>query len=326
MAFDRRLILQGLRALALMGAMAAPAGALAQGQPVRIIYPFAAGSAGDGLIRMLADELRKELNEPVVVDNRVGADGRIGMRAAVSAEPDGRTLLFTPFGPIVTHPTVYANLPYDPLKDLQPVSQVAELEFAISTGPMTNATSLAEAVKWLGANRDRAAFGSPGAGTIPHFSGILLANAAKVELRHAPYRGIAPALNDLAAGQIPLASTPTADVVALHTAGKIRTLATTGLERSPYLPDVPTYRELGYDIVAVGWYGVYVPARTPRQIVDRYSAVMARAVRSEAGRDIAAKLSIKATGTTPEELARIQQADFERWAPAIRASGFKPAD
>ena len=122
-------------ALAAAALLLAGVQALAQGQPVRIIYPFAAGSAGDGLIRMLADELRKELNETVIVDNRVGADGRIGVRAVVSAEPDGRTLLFTPFGPIVTHPSVYPNLPYDPLKDLAPVSQVAELEFALRPGP-----------------------------------------------------------------------------------------------------------------------------------------------------------------------------------------------
>lgn len=297
-----------------------------QGQPIRIIYPFAAGSAGDGLIRMLGEELRKETNETVIVDNRVGADGRIGVRAVVGAEPDGKTFLFTPFGPIVIHPSVYPDLPYNPLRDLAPVSQVAELEFAISTGPMTDAKTLKEAVAWLAANRDRAAFGSPGAGTIPHFSGILFANAAKVELRHAPYRGIAPALNDLAAGQIPLASTPTADVVALHTAGKIRTLAITGARRSPYLPDVPTYRELGYDIEAVGWYALYAPAKTPRAIVDRYSAIFARAVRSEAGRSLAAKLSITPTGTTAEELADIQKADFARWAGPIKASGFRPAD
>lgn len=308
-------------ALLLMGTQA-----LAQGQPVRIIYPFAAGSAGDGLIRMLADELRKELNETVIVDNRVGADGRIGVRAVVSAEPDGRTLLFTPFGPIVTHPSVYPNLPYDPLKDLAPVSQVAELEFALSTGPMTNAATLKDAVAWLAANRDKAAFGSPGAGTIPHFSGILFANAAGVELRHAPYRGIAPALNDLAAGQIPLASTPTADVVALHNAGKIRALAITGAKRSPYLPDVPTYRELGFDIEAVGWYALYAPAGTPRPVIDRYSAVFSRAVRSEAGRALSERLSIIPTGTGPDELARIQRADFERWAAPIKASGFKPTD
>ena len=145
-------------------------------------------------------------------------------------------------------------------------------------------------------------------------------------MRHAPYRGIAPALNDLAAGQIPLASTPTADVVALHTAGKIRALAITGAKRSPYLPDVPTYRELGYDIEAVGWYALYAPAGTPRPLIERYSAVFARAVRSEAGRALSARLSITPTGTGPDELARIQRADFERWAAPIKASGFKPAD
>ena len=192
---------------------------------------------------------------------------------------------------------------------------------------MTNAATLKDAVAWLAANRDKAAFGSPGAGTIPHFSGILFANAAGVELRHAPYRGIAPALNDLAAGQIPLASTPTADVVALHNAGKIRALAITGTKRSPYLPDVPTYKELGYDIEAVGWYALYAPAGTPRPIIERYSAVFSRwrCAARRGGRSPSA-LSITPTGTGPDELARIQRADFERWAAPIKASGFKPTD
>ncbi len=315
-----RLAAAGALALGLAGS------ALAQGAPVRLVYPFAAGGGGDALVRFLAEELRKDLNEPVIVENRVGADGRIGVRAVASAPADGRTLLFTPFGPIVTHPSVYPDLPYNPLKDLQPVSQVAKFEFALSTGPMTPATNLRELVDWLKANQDKAAYGSPGAGTIPHFSGILFAAAAKVELRHAPYRGTSPALNDLVAGQIPLASTPASDASELHAAGKLRVLATSGAQRSPFLPDVPTYKEQGFDIEAEGWYAVYVPAGTPRPIVERYSAVMSRAVQSPAAREFLGKLRLVPAGTTPEELERIQQADFERWRAPIKASGFKPLE
>ena len=306
------------------GALAAPA--IAQGQPIRIIYPFAAGGSGDAVVRYLADQMRQALGETVIVENRVGADGRIGVRAVVNAAPDGRTFLFTPFGPIVTHPSVYASLPYNPQTDLQPVSQVATQEFALSTGPMTTARNLAELVDWLRANPDKAAYGSPGAGTIPHFSAILFATAAKVELRHVPFRGTAPVMNDLAAGQIALGSTPAPDAAALHRAGKVRMLATTGAVRSPLTPDVPTYKEQGYDIVAQGWYAIYAPAGTPRPIVDKVSAILAEAVQKPSGKELLIRLGQSPTGLPPDDLARIQKADFERWAVPIKASGFKPRD
>jgi tripartite-type tricarboxylate transporter receptor subunit TctC len=311
-------------AAAYTGALAAPA--IAQSQPIRIIYPFAAGGGGDAVVRYLADQMRQALGETVIVENRVGADGRIGVRAVVNSPPDGRTFLFTPFGPIVTQPSVYTNLPYNPLKDLQPVSQVATQEFALSTGPMTTARNLAELVDWLRANPDKAAYGSPGAGTIPHFSAILFATAAKIELRHVPFRGTAPVMNDLAAGQIALGSTPAPDAVELHRAGKVRMLATTGAVRSPLTPDVPTYTEQGYDIVAQGWYAIYAPAGTPRTIVDKVSAILADAVQKPSGKELLIRLGQSPTGLPPDELARIQQADFERWAVPIKASGFKPED
>ncbi|HEY8581161.1 MAG TPA: tripartite tricarboxylate transporter substrate-binding protein [Beijerinckiaceae bacterium] len=312
--------------LAAAALVAATGAALAQGQPIRLIFPFAAGGGGDGLARLLGEALRAELGEPVIVENRVGADGRIGVRAVAQAAPDGRTLLFTPFGPIVLHPSVYASLPYDPLKDLAPVSQVARIEFALSTGPMTGATSLKELVTWLKANPARAAYGSPGAGTVPHFSGILFATAAGVEMRHAPYRGTSPALNDLVAGQVPVASTPSSDATELHRAGKIRILATSGAQRSPFLPDVPTYKEQGYDIEGEGWYAVYATAGTPKAMVDRLSAIIVKAMSNPETKAFVEKLRLVPTGTTAEELARIQAADFERWKKPIAESGFKPTD
>ena len=304
----------------------APGWAFAQGTggPIRLIFPFAAGGGGDGTARFLAEELRKVLGESVIVENRAGADGRVGVRAVVTAPPDGRTLLITPFGPITIHPSVYPNLSYDPLKDLQPISQVARIEFAMSTRPMTPAKNLRELVAWMRVNPDKASFASPGAGTIPHFSGILFSTEAGIDLRHVPYRGTAPSLTDLVGGQIALASTPASDAGELHKAGKIRMLATSGAERSPFSPDVATYKEQGFNIEAEGWYGVYAPAGTPMAIVDRYAKIIADAVRSPAGRELLERFRLVATGTTPAELARIQKADFERWGPPIKASGFKP--
>ena len=324
MALTRRSLVGSAAALA-TAALARPAAGQGTG-PIRMIFPFAPGGGGDGAARFLADELHKALGEPVIVENRAGADGRVGVRAVVSSAPDGRTIMLSPFGPVVIHPSVYPNLPYDPLKDLQPVSQICRIEFAISTGPMTPAQDLKELVGWLRANPDKASFGSPGAGTIPHFSGILFSGAAKLDLRHVPYRGTSPALGDLVAGQIALASTPASDAGELHKSGKIRMLATSGAARSPFTPDVPTYREQGFDIEAEGWYGTYVAAGTPMPIVERYARIFSEAVRSPEGQKLFANFRLVATGTGPAELARIQQADFRRWAEPIRASGFKPDD
>ena len=324
MRLSRRELLGSGAALAAVGP-ARPA--LAQGAgAIRVIFPFAPGGGGDGTARFLADELGKALGELVIVENRAGADGRLGLRAVASSPPDGRTILITPFGPIVIHPSVYSSLPYDPLKDLQPVSLVTRIEFALSTGPMTPAKTLAELVEFLRANPDKANYGSPGAGTIPHFSGLLFAAAAKIDLRHVPYKGTTPALADLVAGQIALASTPASDAGELHRAGRIRMLATSGAGRSPFTPDVATYREQGFDIEAEGWYGTYVAAGTPMAIVDKYSKIFAGAMQSPRGRELMNNFRLLPAGTTPGELAAVQRRDFERWAPAIKASGFKPEE
>ncbi|MDH7799345.1 MULTISPECIES: tripartite tricarboxylate transporter substrate-binding protein [unclassified Beijerinckia] len=323
MSINRRKVLAGAAA-ASASLIAKPT--LAQNQPIKIIYPFAPGGGGDGVVRYLADQMRQALGETVIVENRVGADGRIGVRAVTSAPPDGRTFLFSPFGPIVVQPSVYTNLPYNPLTDLVPVAQVCTQEFALSTGPMTGAKNLDELVKWLRANPDKAAFGSPGAGTIPHFSGVIFANAAKVELRHVPFRGTAPVLNDLVAGQIALASTPAPDAAELHKSGQLRVLATTGAERSSFMPDVPTYKEQGYDIVAQGWYAFHAPAHTPQAIVEKVGGVLIDAVKSPAGKEIMIRLGQSPTGKPGSELAVIQKRDFEFWAGPIKASGFKPTD
>ena len=302
-----------------------PLPALAQtAGPIRILYPFAPGGGGDALVRYLGEALHQATGELVVVENRSGADGRLGVRAVVTAPPDGKTLLFTPFGPIAVHPSVFSNLPYDPLKDLAPISQVAHIEFALSTGPMTPAKNLAEIIAWLRANPDKASFGSPGAGTIPHFSGILFSTAANLDLRHAPYRGTTPALTDLIGGHLALASTPASDAGEFHKAGSIRMLATSGARRSPFTPDVATYREQGFDIEAESWYGLYAPAGTSATLVERYSKIFADAVQSPGGRKLIENFRLLPSGSTPAELARIQQADFERWAAPIKASGFKP--
>nr|AGS49898.1 putative exported protein [uncultured bacterium esnapd21] len=275
---------------------------------------------------MMADQLRERLGETAIVENRTGADGRLAVRAVASSEPDGRTLLITPFGPVAIHPSVYSNLSYDPFKDLAPVAQVATFDFAAVVGPMAPVNSLEELVAWAKANPTQANFATPGAGTLPHFFGITFANAAGINLRHVPYRGTAPALTDLMGGQIPILFTTTADAVELHRAGRVKVLATSGAKRSPFTSDVPTFTEAGYGIQGEAWYGFFVRAGTPPEMVEKLNKALVEGVRSDAVRERLLKIGLVPTGTSPSELGAIQKADFERWAPVIKASGFKAQD
>jgi tripartite-type tricarboxylate transporter receptor subunit TctC len=181
---------------------------------------------------------------------------------------------------------------------------------------------LNEVVAWVKADSSRAAFGSPGAGTLPHFFGILFGRAAGAELRHVPYRGSAATLADLTAGHVPMVFTTISDFVEMHNAKRIRILATSGAERSPFVADVPTFREAGFDIQGTAWYGAFAPARTPRETVERHSKIIAAAVRMPDVRGRLLAYGLQPTGTSAAELAAIQKADSERWAPVVKASGF----
>jgi tripartite-type tricarboxylate transporter receptor subunit TctC len=304
----------------------APAFAQLTEQPVKIIFPFAAGGSGDALARLIAEHLRAGLNRTVIVEDVTGAAGRIGTRAAINAAPDGLTLLLTPIAPVAVYPHVYKNLGYDPLTELKPVTQVAAFEFGIAVGTKVPVKTLKELVEWAKANPKEASYGSPGAGALPHFFGVLFARAAGVDFVHIAYRGSAPALSDLAGGQIAVVVTTVSDLLAMHQGGRIRVLATSDAKRSPLMPEVPTFREAGYAIEGTAWYGVFAPAKTPDEIVERYSKIIAAAVQQPEMKEKLLKLGLYATGTTPAEFAKIQKDDSARWAPAVKASGFNATD
>src|SRR5262245_32502862 len=242
---------------------APPASAQIGEQPVRIVFPFAAGGSGDALARLLAEHLRAALNQPVIVENRTGAQGRIGVQAVKAAAADGKTLLLTPVAPMSIYQHVYKSLAYDPVADFEPLSQVATFDFAIAVGPQVPARSLKELADWLKANPAQGSYGIPAAGSLPHFFGVLFGKAAGLDLRHVGYRGSAAALIDLIAGQLPIVVTTTADLLEQHKAERIRVLATSDQQRSPFLVNIPTFKEAGYDIAGTGWYGVFAPAKTP---------------------------------------------------------------
>jgi tripartite-type tricarboxylate transporter receptor subunit TctC len=290
--------------------------------PIRIIFPFAAGGSGDGLARLIAVRMQAALNRTVIVENRTGGAGRLAVAAVKNAAPDGGTLLITPIAPMAVYQHVYKGLEYDPIRDFVALSQLATFDFAVAVGAQIPATSLHELVAWVKADPSRAAFGSPAAGALPHFFGILFGRAAGLELRHVAYRGSAATLGDLTAGHVPMVFTTISDLVELHKAQRVRILATSGRERSPFVPEVPTFREAGVDIEGTSWFGAFAPAKTPPDVVDRYSEIMAAAVRVPEIKERLMAYGLQPTGTSAAELSAIQKADSARWAQAVALSGF----
>lgn len=293
-------------------------------QPIRVVNPYAPGGVGDASMRLIAEHMRVALNRPVIVENKAGAGGRIGVQAVKDANADGSVLLFTPIAPMAVFEHVYDKLGYDPVKDFAPVAQIAEFDLGIAVGPSVPAKSVGELVEWIKANPNQGTYGSPAAGSLPHFFGVLFGRQAALDLRHVAYKGSGQAVPDLIGGHLPMYFSSIEALVEPHNAGRVRILATSGQHRYFALPDVPTFVESGFPIRGSGWFGIYAPVRTPPEVVERLNAVVVAAVRSQGIRESLLKFGLKPTGTTPGEFARIQKADSELWAPIIKASGFKP--
>ncbi len=319
---NRRLFI-GASAAAIGSAIGFDARAQSQ-NAVRLIYPFAAGSGGDTLARIVAEKLSTGLSVPVIVDNRTGAAGRIGVKAVVAAEPDGTTLLFIPNPPVAIYPHSYPNLEYDPVRDLTPVSLAATFDVALVVSSKNDIKSVKDLIAWARANPSQANYGSPGAGGLGHFLGVMIATDTGLDLKHVSYRGSGAVMADLLGGQIPIAVIPLGDALELHRGGKARVLATSGDTRSPLLPDVPTMKEAGINAQGQGWYAVYAPANTPAETVKRLNKIVVDSLSDPATKEKILKLNIVPRTSSPEELAGFRDADSARWAPAVKASGFKP--
>jgi len=290
---------------------------------LKFVYPYAPGSGGDILVRVLADDLQKTLGISAIVENEPGASGRIGVRDVAHAAPDGNTLLFTPFGTMVLFPTVFKNLPYDAFKDFRPVTQAITFDFGFAAGPMSGAKTLAELTHWLKKNPDKGTVSVPGLGALPHLLPVKFAADAGVKINAIAYKGTAPALTAAMSGETTLVCAPLADLIAQHKAGAIHLLAVSGKQRSPYLPDVPTFEEQGYKIQGSGWYGIFAPAKTPDAVVEKLNKALTDAIHSASFQQRAKSVYLTATGTTAAELGAIQKEDYERWAPVIKAAGLE---
>jgi len=299
--------------------------AAAQERSVRILVGFPAGASLDSMTRMVADKMRASLGHPVVVENRPGAAGQIAMAAVKNAAPDGLTLVMTPLVTVVTAPHVQA-LPYDPFADFAPVAHAADFLFAFGMGPSTPAKDLKEYLALAKQDPKYANYASAGTGSLPHFFSLLLAEKAGVKMNHIGYKGTAQAMTDLLGGQIAAFMGTVADVGPQHKAGKVRAVATSGAQRSRHLPEVPTFKELGYNIEGAGWYAAYAPAKTPKEVVERLSRAIIEGIRAPDVREKLDNFGMEPTGYGPAELARIHRRDYEQWGPVIKASGFKPGN
>lgn len=318
-ALPRRAAFAGLASMALLAGRA-----IAQDRPVRIVFPFAAGGSGDALARLLAEHLHGSLGAAVIVENKAGAGGRIGAQAVRQAPPDGTMLLLAGSSQLTLQPHTTLDLGYDPFADFTPVSQIVTFDLALVVHRDIPARSVRDLSSWLKSNPDRAVYGSPGVGTLPFFAGLELGRALGVPLRHVAYRGTSAALPDLLAGRIPLYVAASGELAEHHRQGGVRILATFGAAPSPFLPDVPTLHDAGIDVEAQGWFGLYAPARTAAATVADLERRIGAAARTTEFRTKVETLGYRVACTTAAELARLQRAEFDRWATIVAASGFKP--
>ncbi len=300
----------------------ATAPAVAQAKPLRIVLGVQPGGSLDSITRVIADKMGTTLGRSVVVENKTGAGGILANMAVKQAAPDGNTLLITPLANMVAFPHSYSRLDYDPFRDYVPVAHVASFQLALGIGSKVPATTLAEYVALAKTGR-YTDFASPAAGSLPHFFGLMFAKAAGIELTHIPYKGGAPAMQALMSGEIAAAVLTLTDIGQLAHSGKVRVLATSGASRSPQYPELPTFKESSYAIEGSGWYALFAPAGTPREIVDPLTNAAIDALRQPDVKQRFDPIGLEPTGLGSGELAAILRADYDKWGPIIRASGFK---
>ncbi|MEH3085733.1 MAG: tripartite tricarboxylate transporter substrate binding protein [Xylophilus ampelinus] len=292
-------------------------------KPITWVVPFAAGGSTDVVARVLGQELSTALKQSVVIDNRPGAGGAIGVQAVARAPADGYTLIG---GTISTHAintALYKKLPYDPVKDFEPVSLIAYVPNVLMVNSALGVNTVQELVAWIRRNPDKASYASSGAGTSTHLTGAQMAELIKVPMQHIAYKGSPAALQDVAAGNVPFLFDQLTAGLPLVKAGKLKFLAVTTKTRSPLAPDVPTTAEAGFPgLDLVSWQAVYAPRGTPKEVVGRLNAEIVKALKSpEIKGKLETQFGMQVVGSTPAELAALTAADTARLGELVRKSG-----
>ena len=326
MTTTRRQFVQAFGSAAALGALY-PLSASAQPvEQVKIFYGFPAGSSGDSVARRVGEKLAGTAytKNAGVVENKPGAGGRIALESLKASPADGSVLALAQVSALANYPHIYSKMNYTD-KDFAPVSIGAIMHHGLAVGPMVPASvkTVKDFLAWAKANPKDASYGSPGAGSTPHFLGALLGINSGVELRHVPYRGSVPGVTDVVGGQIAAMVTPHGDFIANAKAGKLRILATSGPKRSPYMPDVPTFAEAGFpELTTEEWFGFYAPAATPKPVIAAANAAINAALKEKSVIDSLAIVGLIPHGSTPEEMARWQKAEYDNWGPLIKKIGF----
>lgn len=309
------------RVLTLALLACAAATAQAQSKPaLRILVGFAPGGSADVLARLVAEALKDDF-APIVVDNKPGAGGRIALNIVKNAKPDGQTVIILPSGPMVLFPHVYKKLDYDAVKDFTPVSQIARFQFGVVASTASGIKSIGEMIAQAKAHPGASSYGTPGAGTLPHFMGVLLEQSSGIQLNHVPFQGGAPANNALLGGHIDYKFDVVSETAELHRNGKVRIIGVTGSKRDPQVPEVPTLKESGVNMEATAWFAMYGPAGLGAESLTRLEKAMMKAVHDPVLQAKLTKLGYDPIGSNSAELAAAQKADLTRWEKPIKATG-----
>lgn len=298
-------------------------------KPLKVVVGFPPGGSADTLARALVQQL-EGVAPAVIVENKPGAGGRLALEMVKNAEADGSTVVLTPGSMVVLYPHLYRKLSYNPVTDFVPVTRVAAAPFVFAIGPAVPAsvTTLAEFAQWAKANPNQAAYGSSGAGSMPHFTGVSLGKSLGIDLLHVAYKGAAPAMTDLIGGRVAANVSVMSNALQHILAGKVRALAVSSPQRVPALPQTPTLAELGHgEATAIEWFGVLAPAKTPANVVVALNKAFGDAAHSKPFQEAMSKSGFeRVPAETPTEFAKAMQADIDRWGPVVKASGFTPED
>ncbi|WP_295856814.1 tripartite tricarboxylate transporter substrate binding protein [uncultured Xylophilus sp.] len=324
-ALSRRRLGLGLGALAAAAVLAAPAAAWAQAYPsktITIVVPFAAGGTTDILARVIGQALGTELGQPVVVDNRLGAGGNVGGQFAARAAADGYTLFMGTVGTHAINQSLYPKMPFDPIKDFAPISRVANVPNVLVANPQQPFKTVKELIAYAKANPGKVNFGSSGNGSSIHLSGELFKTMAQVDMVHVPYKGSAPAVNDLLGNQIGIMFDNLPSSLPHIRAGKLRPIAVTTAKRSPELPDVPTIAEAGVPgYEATSWFGLFAPAGTPAPVIERIDTALIKVLGTAELKKKLSEQGAEPYAEKPAQFAAFIQAETAKWGKVVKASG-----
>jgi tripartite-type tricarboxylate transporter receptor subunit TctC len=299
--------------------------ALAQNWPdktVTVVVPWPPGGPSDIAARPWSKHMTESLGKPFVIDNRAGGGGNIGTAAVVRSQPDGNTLLITSSAPIVINPSVYKGMSFDPLKDLAPVSNLLRVPLVLVANPNVPAKNLKELIAYIQSKKGSFSFGSSGNGTPQHLTGELFNSVQKLDMAHVPYKGSAPAISDLLGGHIPIMFDSTIAIMPHIKSGKVKPIAITSAKRSPLLPDVPTFAELGLpQIESYAWYGLFAPAKTPKAVIDKINAETIKFLKSPEFAKVRAETGSEMLADTPENFTKFVHAESAKWSKVAKDSG-----